>query len=226
MTKHKKEEGDFNVEDALTTSEAFLVKNRNALIGGFIAIIVIIAGLLIYKNAYAGPREKKAQDAIYLGEYYFNNDQYDLALHGDSISFNGLIKVANEYGSTKSGNLANYYIGISFQKLGQYNEAINYLEKFSSKDQMVYPASLLALGNCYVEVDNPEKAISTLQKAASVANNNSISPLALRQAGILLEKQGKFKQAIEQYTKVKEELYNSSVAMDIDKYIERAKAQL
>lgn len=226
MTKHKKGQDEFNVGDALSTSEAFLVKNRKALIGGFIAILLIIAGVLIYKNAYAGPRETKAQKAIFLGEHYFNNEQYDLALHGDSISFNGLIKVAKEYSSTKSGNLANYYIGISFQKLGQYNEAIQYLEKFKAKDQMVYPASLLALGNCYAEIDKTDKAISTLQSAASAADNNSISPIALRQAGLLLEKQGKFKQAIEQYTKVKDNYFNSPIAMDIDKYIERAKVQL
>ena len=91
---------------------------------------------------------------------------------------------------------------------------------------MVYPASLLALGNCYAEIDKTDKAISTLQSAASAADNNSISPIALRQAGLLLEKQGKFKQAIEQYTKVKDNYFNSPIAMDIDKYIERAKVQL
>lgn len=226
MTKHKNGESQLNVEEALTTSEAFLVKNKKNLIGLLIAIIVIIAGFLVYKNMYAGPKEKTAQEAIFLGEEYFNHGQYKLALEGDSISFDGLIKIADQYSGTKAGNLANYYIGISFQKLGEFDNAIKYLQKFNAKDQMVYPASLLALGNCYVEVDNISKAISTLQKAATVANNNTISPVALRQAGILLEKEGKFKEALEEYTKIKDYYFNSPISLDIDKYIERAKAQM
>ncbi|EGJ71143.1 Tetratricopeptide TPR_1 repeat-containing protein [Bacteroides coprosuis DSM 18011] len=226
MTKHKNEKGQLNVEEALTTSEAFLVKNKKNLIGGLIAIIVIIAGVLIYKNIYAGPKEKNAQEAIFLGEEYFNQGQFEMALNGDSISFDGLIKVADQYSGTKSGNLANYYIGISFQKLGQFENAIKYLEKFNAKDKMLYPASLLALGNCYVEVDKIDKAISTLEKAASLADNNTISPMALRQAGILLEKTGKYKEALTNYTKIKDSYFNSPISVDIDKYIERAKAQI
>ena len=226
MTKHKNEESNINVEEALGTSEVFLSKNKKSLIGGFIGILVIIAAFLIYKNAYATPKEEKAQVAIFLGEEYFNNGQYELALNGDSITFDGLIGFEKEYSGTKAGNLANYYIGISFQKLGQYENAINYLEKFSAKDLMVYPASLMTLGNCYVEVNQVDKAIETLKKSASLANNSTISPVALRQAGILLESNGKYKEAIEQYTIIKNNYFDSPISFDIDKYIERATTQL
>lgn len=226
MTKHKNEEGKLNVEEALTSSEAFLSKNKKGIIGGFIAVVAIIAGVLVYTNLYAAPKELKAQEAIFLGEEYFSKGMYELAVKGDSITFPGLIAVADEYSGTKSANLANYYIGVSFQKMAQYEEAIKYLEKFNAVDEMVYSTSLLALGNCYAEVDQLDKAISTLKKAASTANNTTISPVALRQAGILLEKTGKFKEALEQYTTIKDVYYDSSVSLDIDKYIERAKAQM
>ncbi len=226
MTKQKNHKSEVNIEEALSTSEAFLVKNKKNLIGGLIAIILIIAGVMVYKNVYAAPKEKKAQAAIFLGEQYFNNAQYELALHGDSIRFDGLLRVADQFSGTKTANLANYYIGLSYGNLGQYKEAIQYLEKFKAKDQMVYPASRVALGNYYAELDNLDKAIATLKDAAKLADNLTISATALRQAGVLLEKQGKFKEAAELYQTVKDKYFQSPVAMDIDKYIERAKAQM
>ena len=226
MTKQKNRKSEVNVEEALTTSEAFLVKNKKNLIGGLIAIILIISGVMIYKNVYAAPKEKKAQAAIFIGEEYFNNGQYELALNGDSIRFDGLIRVADQFSGTKTANLANYYIGLSYGNLEQYENAVKYLEKFTAKDQMVYPASRVALGNYYAELDNLDKAISTLKDAAKIADNLTISTTALRQAGILLEKQGKYKEAVEVYQTVKDKYFQSPIAMDIDKYIERAKAQM
>ena len=226
MTKQKNHKSEVSVEEALSTSEAFLVKNKKNLIGGLIAIILIISGVMIYKNVYAAPKEKKAQAAIFLGEQYFNNGQYELALNGDSIQFDGLLHVANQYSGTKTANLANYYIGLSYGNLGQYAEAVKYLEKFNAKDQMVYPSSRVALGNYYAELDNLDKAVSTLKEAAKLADNTTVSPIALRQAGIILEEQGKHQEATELYQTIKDKYFQSPVAMDIDKYIERAKAQM
>lgn len=214
------------IGDALETSEVFFVKYKKALIGVLVAIIVLVCGYFIYQNYIYKPKELKAQEAISLGEEYFKNGQYELVIHGDSVLFDGMIQVANEYSGTKSANLANYYTGISYQKLGQYEEAINYLKKFNNKEEMVYPACLVALGNCYANIDKTDDAIATLKKAASIAKNTTISPIALRQAGILLEKEGKFKEALVLYKEIKDTYFKSPIAVDIDKYIERANAQI
>ena len=47
------------MEDALTQSEAFFIKNKKAIIGAVVAVIIIIAGVVMYKNLYADPREEK-----------------------------------------------------------------------------------------------------------------------------------------------------------------------
>lgn len=227
MTKHNKAQNDGQVVgEALETSEAFFVKNGKALVIGLIAIIVIIGGYFAYDNMVSKPNEIKAQKAIALGEQYFRNGQYELALNGDSIYFDGFAKVAEQYSGTKAANLSNYYMGVSYQKLGQYENAVKFLEKFKANDELVYPASLVALGNCYANLDQVDKAISTLKKAASVADNNTISPIALRQAGVLLESKKDFKESLKLYEEVKTKYFDSIIAQDIDKYIERAKAQL
>ena len=60
MAEQKKTNEALNVEDALKQSEAFLIKNKKTIIGAILAIIIIIAGIVMYKNLYAAPREEKA----------------------------------------------------------------------------------------------------------------------------------------------------------------------
>ena len=64
MAEQKKTNEALNVEDALTQSEAFFIKNKKAIIGTVVAVIIIIAGVVMYKNLYAAPREEKAQAAL------------------------------------------------------------------------------------------------------------------------------------------------------------------
>ena len=89
---------------------------------------------------------------------------------------------------------------------------------------MVSPAILGALGNCYAQLNQLDKAVSTLQDAAKKADNNTLSPVYLLQAGLIMEQQGKYADAITTYTSIKDKYFNSYQAMDIDKYIERATA--
>ena len=54
MAEQKKANEALNVEDALTQSEAFFIKNKKAIIGAIVAIIIIIAGVVMYSNINRG----------------------------------------------------------------------------------------------------------------------------------------------------------------------------
>ena len=202
MAEQKNQNEHLNVEDALTQSEAFLIK---------------------YKNLYAEPREEKAQAALFKGQEYFEQDAFEQALNGDSIGYTGFLKVADDYSGTKAANLAKAYAGICYAQLGKYEEAVKMLDSFNGKDQMVAPAILGAAGNCYAQLGQLDKAASTLLSAADKADNNTLSPIFLIQAGEILVKQGKYDDAVNAYTKIKDKYFQSYQAMDIDKYIEQAK---
>ena len=223
MAEQKNQNEHLNVEDALTQSEAFLIKYKNAIIGGVVAVIIIVAGFIMYKNLYAEPREEKAQAALFKGQEYFEQDAFEQALNGDSIGYTGFLKVADEYSGTKAANLAKAYAGICYAQLGKYEEAVKMLDSFKGKDQMVAPAILGAAGNCYAQLGQLDKAASTLLSAADKADNNTLSPIFLIQAGEILVKQGKYDDAVNAYTKIKDKYFQSYQAMDIDKYIEQAK---
>ena len=223
MAEQKNQNEHLNVEDALTQSEAFLIKYKNAIIGGVVAVIIIVAGFIMYKNLYAEPREEKAQAALFKGQEYFEQDAYEQALNGDSIGFVGFLKVADDFSGTKAANLAKAYAGICYAQLGKYEEAVKMLDSFNGKDQMVALAILGAAGNCYAQLGQLDKAASTLMSAADKADNNTLSPIFLMQAGEILVKQGKYDDAVDAYTKIKDKYFQSYQAMDIDKYIEQAK---
>ena len=223
MAEQKNQNEHLNVEDALTQSEAFLIKYKNAIIGSVVAVIIIVAGFIMYKNLYAEPREEKAQAALFKGQEYFEQDAFEQALNGDSIGYTGFLKVADDYSGTKAANLAKAYAGICYAQLGKYEEAVKMLDSFNGNDQMVAPAILGAAGNCYAQLGQLDKAASTLLSAADKADNNTLSPIFLIQAGEILVKQGKYDDAVNAYTKIKDKYFQSYQAMDIDKYIEQAK---
>ena len=219
--KHHNEQ--MNVEDALTQSEAFLIKNKKAIIGGVVAVIIIVAGVIMYKHLYAEPREEKAQAALFKGQELFEQDNFTQALNGDSIGYTGFLKVAEQFSGTKEANLAKAYAGLCYAHLGKFDEAVKALDSFDGNDQMVAPAMKGAMGNCYAQLGQLDKASSMLLKAADEADNTTLSPIYLKQAGEILVKQGKYDDAIKAYTSIKEKYFRSYQAMDIDKYIEQAK---
>ena len=204
-------------EQQITKTEAFFEKNKKALIGCVVAVIVIIAGIILCNTYYLKPRAEKASTELAKSQELFEQQQYEKALPGFQ-------KVADEYGSTDAGNLAQLYIGICQANLGKWQEAVNALESFSGQDdQMVSPAAEGALGNAYANLNQLDKAVEHLKKAAKMADNNTLSPVYLIQAGEILESQGKKAEALELYQQVKEKYVNSMQYQSIDKYIERAK---
>ena len=223
MTEQKHHHAPLNVDEALSTSEAFLIKYKNVLLGAVAALVIVVCGYLGYKHFISAPKEAKASEALFRGEQYFGAESYELALNGDSLGYAGFLKIADEFSGTAAGNLANAYSGICYAQLGKYEDAVKYLDKFNGKDQLVAPAILGTIGNCYAQMGQLDKAADMLLKAAKEADNDTLGPFYLQQAGEILVKQGKYDQAIEAYTTIKDKYFRSYQAMQIDKFIEEAK---
>ena len=210
------------MEQTLNQSEAFFLKYKKAIITVVVALIVIIVGAVLYKTYIAEPREQQASTAIARGQQYFEKGLFQQALEGDSTGYKGFAKLADEYSTTAAGNLANLYAGLCNAQLGKWEAAVKFLEAYDlSEDAMVSPAALGALGNAYAHLNQLDKAVSTLKKAAEKADNNSLSPTFLIQAGQILESQGKNDEALKLYQTVKEKYFNSMQYQTIDGYIER-----
>ena len=214
----------------ISKSEDFLLKNKKTIMYAVIALIVIIAGIILYNNFVKAPREAKASTELAKGQTMFANQQFAQALNGDSTGYAGFVKIASDYSSTPAGNLANLYAGLCYANLDKWEDAVKFLDKYSpADDEMVSPAAVAALGNAYAHVKQLDKAVDALKKAAKMADsqaldntNNSLSPTFLIQAAIILESQNKKDEALKIYQDIKKKYVNSAVASEIDKYIERA----
>ena len=209
------------LEEALSKSEQFFDNNKKTIFGCLIAIIVIIAGGMLYNTKVAQPRQIKAAEAIFPGETYFVNGDYSTALNGDAYGFEGFESLSKQFRGTKANKLANLYAGLCYAQLDSMELAQDYLSKFNGKDQMVAPAALGALANCYATNGQVSKAATTFEKAAKKADNNLLSPYYYLQAGLIYESMDKPAQALKLYKKIKADYPESIEGRDIDKYIAR-----
>lgn len=216
---------ELEVEEIVSRSEQFIENNSKKIIYGIIAIALVVAAVLGIKHGYLIPKEKKASAALFKGEQYFARDSFALALNGNGADFEGFEAIIDQYGSTDAGNLAKAYAGICYYKMGDTQKALDMLKSFSASDNMVSPAITGLIGDCYVNMGEVKQGISYFEKAAKQADNEVVSPVYLKKAGIAYESLKQYKDAVKAYTTIKDKYYTSMEAGDIDKYITRASSQ-
>ncbi len=228
MSKKNTTEQNHNFEGfegALTKSEQFIEDNQKTLTYVALGALIIVSLYLSIQKFYIEPQNKEAQNNMFVAEQYFQRDSFNLALNGDGNYF-GFTDIINEYKFTKSANLAKYYAGICNLHLGEYEDAISYLKKFKSSDLMVGSVANGAIGDAYLELGNPDKALTYYKKAALDKTNDFSSPIYLNKAAQVYESKGDFKEALALYEKIKTDYPKSQEGRNIDKFIARAKIQL
>lgn len=199
--------------------------NRHQKLVTYVAggIIVLILGIIAYRYFIIEPQEQQAKIALTKNLRYFENDSFALAIRGNGVE-PGLQEIADDYGMTKSGNLAKYLTGMSLMHLGKYEEAISYLEDFNTKSIIIKPIALGAIGDAYSQLKKYDEAAKNYLKAAEASDNKYTSPRFYFKAGLVNEKLADYKQALSNYKKIKENYPTSDEAREIDKYIARAQA--
>ena len=220
--KKKKTEPDIEVDEILSRSEQFIENNKKSLIYGIVGIAAFVAIILAYNHMYFQPLSERAEKAIFKGQQYFERDSFTLALFGNGFDYEGFESIINQYGRTKTGNLAKAYAGICYYKLGDPHSAIKDLKSYKANDSQLMPRITGLLGDCYVSIGDTKEGIKYFEKAASKANDANISPIYLKKAGIAYESLKQYKDAIRVYTMIKDKYSQSTEAGEIDKYILRA----
>lgn len=158
----------------LAESEDFVRNNRNLLLGLLAVVVAAVVGGFGYYT-WRGQQNEKAQTAMFRAVSYWEADSLKKATNGDGKS-PGLLTVANEYGSTKAGNLANFYAGVASLKEGNYKAAFDYLEDFSSDDYLVQSRAYSLMGDAQMELNKPKEAADLYAKAADHKANEYFSP--------------------------------------------------
>lgn len=191
-------------------------------------VIIVVAVLVIGIGGYYGynqyilkPKEEKAADALFKAQQYFNIDSSNLVLNGDGQS-RGVLYIMKTYGGTKAANLCNYYAGVSYLKLGDFNNAVKYLKDFSTDSKQIQLMAYGCLGDAYSELNKKDDAVASYKKAATAFEiDESNSAEYLFRAALLEETNGKTKEALELYKEIKEKFPKTEKGFQADKYIYR-----
>jgi len=225
MSKKKNESFDLDQKmgEEISRVDHFLQKNKKVLSIVLGAVVVIVAGFVGFKEFIIKPQEKEAQELIFRMQKYFEVDSFLTVVNGTD-EFPGAVEIADDYAWTKSGNLAAYYAGISYLQLGEYEDAIDYLKKFKSKDMLFKPLALGATGDAYSELGELEKAASYYMKAAKFSKNEFTAPYFLKKAAQHFEELKEFEKATSAYEEIRAKYKDAPEAVDIDKFINRARA--
>jgi len=216
----KTDDGMAEVEVALTKTEQFFEKNLNVTIYAVIGIIVLVLAVLGIKKYVVAPKAADAQEQMFSAQSYFEKDQYDQALNGDGNAL-GFLDIIDNYGSTPSGKLARYYAGISYLHLGDYQQAIKYLEKFKTNDLLLAPLAETAKGDAYVELGKYAKAIASYKAGLAKNSNDFTTPYIKLKLALAYEASGDNQKAAAELNEIKDKYPSSNEFILAEKYLAR-----
>lgn len=209
-------------EDRLANSfEGFWNKNGKKLSTAVLVVALLVGGYFAYNKFVKGPENEKAGNAMWKAEENFRNDSFALALNGDGSAANqGFLKVISKYGGTKSGNLAKFYAGACYLQLGDFNNAVKYLNDFSTTSDAVNVRAYGLLGDAYSELGKKNEAIDSYKKASSVFPDDALNSAEyLFRAALLSSDLGKTKEAITMLQELKDKFPLTPRGYEADKYL-------
>jgi tetratricopeptide (TPR) repeat protein len=198
-----------------------LVKNRTLLIvaGALVLAGLGVGGFYFYKQY----QDKEAQVLLSPPVFYFEADSLKKALNGDGVN-DGVQDVADNYSLTKAGNLADFYTGVTLLKQAKYDEAIEYLKKFSSDDLIIQARAYCLIGDAYSEKKEVREAIKYYKLASEYKPNKFFTPPYLMKLALVQEESKDYAGAIASYNTIAEKYFDSGEAINARKYKARLEA--
>ncbi len=176
-------------EEAMTKTEHFFENNGKKMIYAIVALLAIAVAVFGYKSVIVEPKMEKATAMLYKAQVLLESEtpDYALALAGDETT-PGFLEVAQEFGSTPSGNLAKHYAGICYMHTGDMASAAKYLAQYKPAKGLVASvinAQNYALqGDVAVESDDYSAAVALFRKAAAASDNQLTAPAYLFKAAL------------------------------------------
>ncbi|MFA6457424.1 MAG: tetratricopeptide repeat protein, partial [Bacteroidota bacterium] len=207
-------------DDLITTYEnavSWYETNKKLLTNIGIAIAVLVAGGWFYINNNRTNNEKAANEFAKVFSYY-DNGQYQIAINGiPEKNVRGLQAIVNDYGSTKYGNIAQFYLANSYFNTGEYDKALEAYEDVNVDAQILEASRIAGIAACYEIKANYADAAKYFENAGKSNVNDPNAAEYLANAARNYAKAGNKEQAIELYKLIKKEHSSSAAARDAER---------
>jgi len=150
---------------------------------------------------------------------------YETALNGNDEEFTlGFVQIANNYSGTDSGNLAHYYAAVSEFELGNYQDALTYIEDFTPPKGILGVAAISLHGNILLELENFAEAAEQYERAAEWDENSSTTPANLFEAAQAYQRADNIQMATTHLERIINEFPNSIQAPRAERVLGRLTA--
>lgn len=212
MSHQKKLTGSEPIERIVGLYE----KNKKIINSSITIVLLAIGGYFGYKNFVQAPNNEKASIAMAYAEQMFSIDSVNMALNGDAQNA-GFLKIIKKYDGTPSANIAQYFAGSCYLKLGDYNNAIKRLKNFDPKGTLLAHSKAGLLGDAYMELKDSKNAITYFKDASKDADDEVFTPLYLQRLAIAYEINNQPEEAVKCYKNIKDNFPNSYQSREVDK---------
>jgi tetratricopeptide (TPR) repeat protein len=205
----------------------FFNQYNNVIYGVAIGLLLVVCALLALNKFYLTPQTEKASSMMTAPiEMMMKADSLSLAtaLEGDDEN-EGFLSIASSFKFTKAANTANYFTGQCYLRLGEKEEALNYLLKFKQKEDIYWYGAQATISDLYDDQGDIKKAIKYCKKAAE-SKDPYYGPVNLFKLGQLYEREGDWKKAADTYQMIQDKFYAEYQKMSVDKFLERARLNI
>ena len=215
-----------SLDEGASRTEEWVAKNQKFIIGFLVVALLVVVAYLLYQKFIAEPKEEEAATEIFTAQQNFqkaldgtsSDSLFKLALNGAEGKL-GFIQIADQYSGTDAGNLANYYAGVAYLNTGKYTEAIQSLEKFSTKNAILDALSKGAIGDAFAQKNQQKEALEYYVKAIKAATNDFTTPRFLQKAGQVELMLGNKSEALKHFTEIKEKYESTPEGQGVDAMI-------
>lgn len=207
-----------DVNDSLTGVEQKVVKNKKAIMWVCVGAAAVVAVVLIYIFGIRKPAIDNANNAIAQADL-------ELLVGNDSLALKQYQQVANDYGHD-AGNRAALQSAILLYDKGEYENALEYLKKYSGKESLIGATAKGLEGDCYVNLDKYDEALGCFDQAIKISDKNpSLTPYFYMKKANVYNAQKNYKAEAEAYQTIIDEYpsFGPQLNIDFEKYLERAK---
>lgn len=222
-TKNQEKLQQEKVEESVSKVELFFNENKKKIWGILCAILAIALVILAYNHFVRQPKIREAQAESFQAEKFFREGSFEQALKGDGDMM-GFEQLAQEYGN-KAGESVYLYAGLCNLQLGNWEEALSWLNQYSGSETILAARAIAAQGDAYCGLEQFENALAKYEKAARYANN-AYSAEYLLKAAEVAEHIGNTTKALELYKEIKDQYPGTVQGTMIDKYITRLENSL
>ncbi len=220
----KSEETILDLTQARVKATTFFERNQKPILGILAALVIVVGGWFGYTNLIRKPKEEKAMSQMWKAQMQFEQDSFQMALENPGGGYPGFLQIAKDFKGTKAGNLAKFYAGVSYLNVGNFEQALTFINEYHPSGAIGPTVKDGTLGDVYSELNQMDKAIEHYHKAASHSESDLLTPYYMKKEALLLETQNKMDKSLEIYRQIKAKYPNSNEALSIDKYIARAEA--